>query len=264
VAGNGACAKRRVAVAGYSGGRGTVFLAVRLTGSMLTLDRIIPLHLADVTFPAYHPLAGQDGPVYGYAIRHPDGLLLVDTGVGWDDADIDADYQPRHQSLPEVLIAHGLNRQDVALVVNTHLHFDHCGSNRLFPRVPIYVQADEYTAAHTLAHFTIPTWVDFPDAHYAQVGGEHEILPSVQLLPTPGHTPGHQSIVVETDGGRVVLAGQAIYSVAEYQHVLATGELPAGGSGNRERALSSAKHLIGLEPQYVYFSHDHARWERPT
>ena len=239
-------------------------LAVTPATPVLTLDHILPLHLADVTFPPQHPLAGQHGPVYGYAIRHPDGLLLVDTGVGWDNDDIDAAYQPRRRPLPEGLAAHGLHQRDVALVVNTHLHFDHCGSNHLFPRVPIYVQADEYAAAHSLPHFTIPAWVDFPEARYEQVGGEHGLLPGVRLLPTPGHTPGHQSIVLETDSGLAVLAGQAIYSVAQYQQVLATGELPAGSSGDQERALQSARRLISLEPLRVYFSHDHARWERPT
>jgi N-acyl homoserine lactone hydrolase len=248
---------------GGSGAGGTVLPADRLAGSMLTFDHLLPLHLADVTFPAEHPLAGQHGPVYGYAIRHPDGLVLVDTGVGWGEADVDAAYQPRRRPLPEVLGAHGLHPQDVALVINTHLHFDHCGSNHLLPQVPIYVQAEEYTAAHSLPHFTILAWVDFPDAQYEQVSGEHELLPGVRLLPTPGHTPGHQSVVLETERGLVVLAGQAIYSVAEYRQVLATGELLAGGSGDREQARRSAQQLIRLEPQRVYFSHDAAWWERP-
>ena len=228
---------------------------------MLTLDRVLPLHLADVTFPPQHPLAGQAGPVYAYAIRHPDGLVLVDTGVGWGNADIDAAYQPERRPLPEALASHGLEQRDVALVINTHLHFDHCGSNHLFAGVPIYVQAEEYAAAHRLPHYTIPDWVDFPDARYEQVDGEREIMPGVRLLPTPGHTPGHQSVVVETETGLAVLVGQAIYSVSEYQQVRLTGELPAGSSRDQESAARSARRLIELEPRRVYFSHDHAQWE---
>ena len=52
----------------------------------MTPDDVIPLHLADVTYPASHPLAGQDGVVLAFAIRHPDGIVLVDTGVGQGDA----------------------------------------------------------------------------------------------------------------------------------------------------------------------------------
>src|SRR2546426_958347 len=48
----------------------------------MTPDDVIPLHLADVTYPSSHPLAGQDGPVLAFAIRHPDGIVLVDTGEG--------------------------------------------------------------------------------------------------------------------------------------------------------------------------------------
>jgi glyoxylase-like metal-dependent hydrolase (beta-lactamase superfamily II) len=230
---------------------------------MLTPEDILPLHLADVTFPPPHPLAGTQGPVYAYAIRHPDGVLLVDTGIGWGDAEIDDAYRPERRQLSEALGAHGLTPRDVALVVNTHLHFDHCGSNHLFPRVPIYVQQDEYAAAHTLPHFTILDWVDFPDAHYEQVGGEHQILPGVRLLPTPGHTPGHQSVTIDTVSGLAVLAGQAIYSAAEYRQLVSTGRL-AGGSGDPERALASARRLVSLEPRHVYFSHDSARWDRPA
>ena len=229
---------------------------------MLTLDDILPLHLANVTFPPEHPLAGQHGSVYGYAVRHPDGLLLVDTGVGWGNEDIDEAFQPQRRQLSEALGAHGLDVHDVVLLVNTHLHFDHCGSNHLFPRMPIYVQEDEYAAAHARPHYTILAWVDFPNAHYERVPGEHQILPGVRLLPTAGHTPGHQSVSIETDAGLVVLAGQAIYSAAEYQHILSTGQLPPGGTGDPERALASARRLIDLDPRHVYFSHDDTRWDR--
>ena len=230
---------------------------------MLTLEDILPLHLANVTFPAQHPLAGTQGPVYAYAIRHPDGLLLVDTGVGWGNEEIDDAYQPERRPLGEALSAHGLELQDVVLLVNTHLHFDHCGSNHLFPRVPIYVQQDEYAAAHALPHFTIPSWVDFSDARYEQVPGEQHLLPGVHLLPTPGHTPGHQSVAIETESGLAVLAGQAIYSAAEYQQLVSTGQLASGGSGHAQRALASARRLVGLDPRHVYFSHDRTRWDRP-
>ena len=61
----------------------------------MTPDDVIPLHLADVTYPASHPLAGQDGVVLAFAIRHPDGIVLVDTGVGQGDAWVDENYRPR-------------------------------------------------------------------------------------------------------------------------------------------------------------------------
>jgi N-acyl homoserine lactone hydrolase len=103
----------------------------------------------------------------------------------------------------------------VAIVVNTHLHFDHCGGNRLFPAVPIHVQRRELADARTQADYTIREWVDFPGATYVEHDGEAEILPGVRLVPAPGHTEGHQIVVVETDEGPVVLGGDVGYSFAD-------------------------------------------------
>jgi len=103
----------------------------------------------------------------------------------------------------------------VTVVVNTHLHFDHCGGNRLFPGVPIHVQRQELADARTQEGYTIREWVDFPGATYVEHDGEAEILPGVRLVPAPGHSAGHQIVVVETDEGPVVLGGDVGYSFAE-------------------------------------------------
>jgi N-acyl homoserine lactone hydrolase len=90
----------------------------------------------------------------------------------------------------------------VAVVVNTHLHCDHCGGNRLFPDIPIHVQRRELADARTEDDYTVREWVDFPGATYVEHDSEAEILPGIRLLPAPGHTAGHQIVVVETDEGR--------------------------------------------------------------
>ena len=151
----------------------------------------------------------------------------------------------------------GLDLADVILLVNTHLHFDHCGQNYLFPSIPIYVQATEYAAAQQ-PDFTIVEWVDFEGARYVQVNGDVEILPGIRVIATPGHTPGHQSVVVETEEGRIIISGQAVYSANDYDQLLTTGEL---ASDPRPQALASAKRLLDLHPQRVLFSHDTAVWE---
>lgn len=94
--------------------------------------------------------------------------------------------------------------------------FDHCGGNRLFAgRVPIHVQRIELEDARAEGQYTIWEWVDFPGAEYVEHDGEAEILPGVRLVPAPGHTRGHQIVVVETDDGPVVLGGDVGYSFAE-------------------------------------------------
>lgn len=133
-------------------------------------------------------------PVFAYTIEHPQGLVLVDTGMIDSTPELDAEWHPvpHPENIP----------RDVLCVINTHLHFDHCGGNRLFPGVPIHVQAKELSNADTIRE-----WVDFPGATYVEHDGEAEVLPGIRLLPAPGHTDGHQVVLVDTPDGLRVLGG---------------------------------------------------------
>jgi len=154
-------------------------------------------------------VAGERWPGFSDTIEHPDGLILVDTGMIDSTRELDEEWSPTPHPLPEDLV------RRVAVVVNTHLHFDHCGGNRLFPGVPTHVQRRELADARTEDDYTIPEWVDFEGATYVEHEGEVEILPGVRLMPAQGHTAGHQIVVVETDEGPVVLGGDVGYSFAE-------------------------------------------------
>jgi N-acyl homoserine lactone hydrolase len=78
-------------------------------------------------------------PVYVHTIEHADGVVLVDTGMLDSTPELDEECQP--VPLPENI------PPDVVRIINTHLHFDHCGGNRLFPGVPIHVQAARAASA---------------------------------------------------------------------------------------------------------------------
>jgi len=159
--------------------------------------------------------AGDRLPGFSDTIEHPDGLVLVDTGMIDTTPAIDDDAEEWGEWHPNPLQDELVNR--VAVVVNTHLHFDHCGGNRLFPGIPIHVQRRELADARTEDDYTVREWVDFPGAAYLEHDGEAEILPGVRLLPTPGHTAGHQIVVVETDEGPVVLGGDVGHSFEELE-----------------------------------------------
>ena len=149
---------------------------------------------------------GATFPGLVHTIEHPDGLVLVDTGMIDSRPEIeDLSPTPHPENIP----------RDVACVINTHLHFDHCGGNRLFPGVPIHVQARELADARSLDDYTIREWVDFDGATYVEHEGEAEPLPGIRLLPAPGHTDGHQVVVVETDTGTNVLGGDVGTSFRE-------------------------------------------------
>ena len=149
---------------------------------------------------------GECWPVFVWTIDHPTGLVLVDTGMIDSRPEIeDLSPTPHPENIP----------RNVACVINTHLHFNHCGGNRLFPGVPIHVQARELADARSLDDYTIREWVDFDSVTYVKHEGEVELLPGIRLLPAPGHTDGHQVVVVETDAGTNVLGGDVGTSFSE-------------------------------------------------
>jgi N-acyl homoserine lactone hydrolase len=149
---------------------------------------------------------GERWPVFVWTIDHPAGLVLVDTGMIDSRPEVDdMSPTPHPENIP----------RDVVCVINTHLHFDHCGGNRLFPGVPIHVQARELADARSLDNYTFRDWVDFDGATYVEHEGEAEPLPGIRLLPAPGHSDGHQVVVVETCAGTNVLGGDVGTSFPE-------------------------------------------------
>src|SRR5690242_3075766 len=132
----------------------------------------------------------EDGrmPVYVHVIDHPDGRVLVDTGLTELHPAV-ADMDPRLMPLDAKA---DFDPAGIDLVVNTHLHFDHCGGNHLFPGTPIHVQRRELDDARSRDDYTIREWVDAEGVQYVPVDGELELLRGVRLVPAPGHTRGSQ------------------------------------------------------------------------
>jgi N-acyl homoserine lactone hydrolase len=152
---------------------------------------------------------GVTWPCLVHTIDHPDGLVLVDTGMIDSTPELDEQWHPTPHPLPAELVAR------VARVVITHMHFDHVGGNRLFPGVPIHVQRAELEDARTLEDYTVREWIDFPGMNYVEHDGEAEILPGVRIVPAPGETRGHQIVVVDTPDGKAVIGGDVGHSFKE-------------------------------------------------
>lgn len=147
--------------------------------------------------------------VLGYVVRMPAGVLLLDTGLGDAGPEAEARYRPRRVPVEAALRSVGLAVEDVALVVNCHLHFDHVGGNPRFPGTPVVTQRSGLATARSVEDHTVPALVDFAGARYELLEGEAELAAGVHVVPTPGHVDGHQSVVVVCADGSVVLAGQA-------------------------------------------------------
>ena len=185
---------------------------------------------------------GERMPVYVHVVEHPDARVLVDTGFTELHPAV-ADMDPRIRPLNE----QELDLAGIDIVVNTHLHFDHCGGNHLFAGRPFYVQRRELDDALGEDDYTIREWVEAPGVQYVPVDGTLELLPGIRLVPTPGHTRGSQVVVVQTGGGSVVVAGDTAVFFDELDDPRTEGQ----------------RLIRALTPEEVWLSHQHEPW-RPS
>jgi glyoxylase-like metal-dependent hydrolase (beta-lactamase superfamily II) len=150
---------------------------------------------------------------------------------------------------------------DIRVVVNCHLHFDHCGGNRDLPHAPILVQRAELALARG-GDYTFDALVDFAGATYRELDGEAEVWPGVHVLPTPGHTEGHQSLAVRQPDGTLILAGQTHPSAAGYgADVLARRAAQDGASPPLPGYEPWLDRILEFDPRRVLFAHDNSVWE---
>jgi N-acyl homoserine lactone hydrolase len=197
-------------------------------------------------------------PCLGYVVDHPDGMLLFDTGMGCNP-DVDAYYRPRRTGLAEALAATGAQIGDLAVAANCHLHFDHCGGNRALGRIPIFVQAAELETARHTPDYTLPVLLD--GNNFTQVDGTAEVLSGVFLMRTPGHTDGHQSLIVRRPDGAVIVAGQSHDTATHYAADQLAWRASQEGHGKPlPRIPDWMGTLAGLDPRIVYFAHDRSVW----
>ncbi|HET7699725.1 MAG TPA: N-acyl homoserine lactonase family protein [Candidatus Limnocylindria bacterium] len=206
-------------------------------------------------------------PVWSALVRTAEGNILFDTGL-----------HPVHVTRPEAtfgrrpgmdvvmeaedaLVARlatlGVAPDDISVVVNSHLHFDHAGNNGAFPRATFVVQAEHLAFARGKPDFPGVYW-DIPELTYLPVVGRSRIARGVEVVPTPGHAPGHQSLLVDLpQTGRVVLAGDAAFT----RENLERAEITASDPVSAGRSLAEIRSLVGDDLTRVFTSHDAAAWE---
>jgi len=169
-------------------------------------------------------------------IEHPDGLALIDTGLGnkeeakfKDIYGVDNDGEGGRTRLEDGLAKLGHGPADIAWVINSHLHFDHAGGNTYreiaedggkerrpvrisFPNAKYLVQRGELDFARRLNERTAASYLppNYEAVPFTVLEGEAEPLPGIRCLPTPGHTPGHQSVLVEDGGERLCFLADVV------------------------------------------------------
>lgn len=211
-------------------------------------------------------------PVWCWVIEHPLGLTLVDTGMNEQAAQnwfgrtqTRIHFRPENRLTVQIEGA-GLNPADVTTVIFTHLHIDHDRAAGDFPQARLLVSARELRDylgnTARLLGYSPPTWRHAPQPVYFapslvgpfsasfDVFGDGRLL----LLPTPGHTPGHLSVLIRQPEKDVLLAGDLTYSQADLQRGRLGGFL--FHPGPHRRSMYKVRQLAQQKPLIYLPSHD--------
>ena len=193
-------------------------------------------------------------PVHGYVILHEQlGVVLVDTGCGGPD-EVLRYYKVVNRAVADALADHGLAPVDVKLVVNTHLHFDHCGKNPAFAHAALMVQRAEHERI-LRDRDEVTEWIAASGMRFELLDGDTELARDLRIVTTPGHTSGHQSVVATTEAGTELFIGDAAYTRAIWGHA-DRANLPDGHAADMDAWHRSLTNLRALEPAKVHFCHD--------
>lgn len=204
----------------------------------MTPLRLYALHcggdLMDMAvFDPFDPHTGTKvyNPYFMYVVTHPQGNVLFDSGAHPDLAtnphsrlgEAAADFDMRlseEDQLERRLAAIGLSGGDIDVVVQSHLHFDHAGGLAWLTHAPILVQREELAFARNPPVYQELIYVqaDFGmDLDWRELDGEHDVFGDgrVTVIPTPGHTRGHQSLLVRLERETIFLLADAAYLLAK-------------------------------------------------
>jgi N-acyl homoserine lactone hydrolase len=149
-------------------------------------------------------------PIYAFYLKGGDNRILVDTGLGDFVAPPEAEeaFGFRILEFEEALTTVGLTPAEIDIIIHTHLHNDHCENDYKCTNAEIYVQKAEYEFLlnpHPVDHRYYPDILD--GLNVTQVEGDAEIAEGVQVIFSPGHTVGGQSVAVNTVQGRAIITG---------------------------------------------------------
>ena len=212
-------------------------------------------------------------PVMAFLIEHDDGYLLYDTGSNPDAMkgywpiglqEIYPLHQTENQLLENQLKLCGVTPEDIKTVVVSHMHLDHAGGMHLFKHADIYVPETDFKQAQAQVRLnTDPNThggyvkgdLDVVVKQYHMVKEDFEIIPGIEVINLPGHTPGLLGLVVHLEGGTIILPQDCIYSSEIYGP-------PAKISGLLYDSLSffnSIEKVRKLQKKYnadIFFAHD--------
>lgn len=216
-------------------------------------------------------------PIFSWVIEHPEGALVIDTGEtfrasrpehlkgagmnGWLNKHLARIDVSESSDLQAQLRRLNIAPDSVRWVVLTHLHLDHAGGLEFFPKSEIIVSHKEYVRPSAFVEGVYPGWFD-PNliGHYDDIGGVfgngHVLTKAgdVIIVPTPGHTDSHQSVMLTTKTGSLFFAGDASFSTAHMQSGFVPG-INVDRRTARRTLLKIREHCAQTQAHYLP-SHD--------
>lgn len=286
--------------------------AVRATGARRRVTdgavRVFPIHTGDtiVTYGQFYGgLDGWEGlngylrtlvdkaqiavPVHAYLIDHPrHGLMLVDTGVNWEQAHDHDGYYDHNQMVSRLLTQRdeyrmtpeqdlrvqlarlGYDAEEITTVFLTHVHDDHAGGLRHLPQATVVLDRRdwEHGTVYPYSFDLVKDNLSFPVFASGAFGAfpdsqDHFGDGSLILLPTPGHSPGHMCVLLRLDAGSVLFTGDTLYTLPHLA-VEQVRQMTIGGADtiHQIEAARRIQKLLAADPGTVpLFAHDNTRYQ---
>lgn len=168
-------------------------------------------------------------PVFCFLVSHPKGNVLIDTGIAKDYNKTWGKRLEFFKPAIEKDIADCLKSLKIGYVINTHLHIDHCGNNDCFKDAVFIVQKEEYEAA---LNPKIYQKLAYPDKlnkrlNFKFIDGNLDLFgdDKIKIIKTPGHSQGHQSVLLKLKDNDMIIAGDACYTEENLKYGILPGIL---------------------------------------
>lgn len=216
-------------------------------------------------------------PVLSFLIQGESDNILVDTGC-CDEEKARNEHIPvkiqAGETLENALGQLGLRPEDIQKVVLTHLHWDHCYHNDLFPNAAFYVQKREVEFAENplpcqckayekLTADAEPLWWEPTRKKFYIIDGDMTLCKGVELLLLPGHTPGSMGVLVDTEAGKYLIAGDLIQSNLVFENLVCGLPKPSGVHTHLDQYYESLKRAMSLGAK-ILPAHEMAVLDHPV
>ena len=196
-------------------------------------------------------------PVFCFLVKHKKGNVLIDTGFSSEFKDSWGKRLKFYRPILENNIVEYLKERKIKIdfIINTHLHIDHCENNSAFEGAVIVVQRREFESAvnpKIYQRLAYPDSID-KNLNYKLIDGNFDLFRDgkIRIVPTYGHTEGHQSVLLDINGKKIFIAGDACYTSENLKYSCLPGIL-----WNPDKIIEVYVMIANLKDTKIIFGHE--------